>query len=287
MARATVKRTNPTTGSDHVVYTDASGGLREAVVLAADGQDAPVTVQQVGSTLPLATVGASYAPVTGNLTAAQPTPGTPVAGGTVATGDIGLAGNVTVGISGTYSGVSVVFEVSPDSGTTWYPAGAAREDTGGNEGGIAFALPSNTTRLWTMAAPGFNRFRVRATAYTSGTAAVIILAGSYPFAETVTAIQAPLVGTPAWANVPAATTSSTLRAANGARKGLIITNTGGSGGSNLYIDLTGGTASSTRYSIMLAPGASYIMDPTTFTAGLITGAFAAATGGGAMVTEFT
>src|SRR5215212_3770581 len=51
--------------------------------------------------------------VAGSITAAQPLPGTPIAGGTVGgTVDISHLGNVRVVVSGTYAGVNLTFEAS-------------------------------------------------------------------------------------------------------------------------------------------------------------------------------
>jgi hypothetical protein len=50
---------------------------------------------------------------------------------------------------------------------------------------------TNTARAWTTGAPGFSFFRVRATAWTSGTANVVIVAGTYPFEPLVSATTRP------------------------------------------------------------------------------------------------
>lgn len=127
-------------------------------------------IQMVGSVPTAAMAGASYAPVSGTITTAA---------STVTASSIGLAGNVTFYVYGTYAGVNVSFEISPDN-TNWFPAAATREDNASSEltSGV---LPANTARSWTMGAPGFSYVRVRATAWTSGTANVVIVAGTYPF----------------------------------------------------------------------------------------------------------
>jgi hypothetical protein len=134
-------------------------------------------------------------------------------------------------------------------------------------------------------APGFNRIRVRATAWTSGTATVVLLPGAMPFEPLTAAVVNPLVATPTRANVATSAASVTLRAANTARKGLMISN---AATSTLYVDLTGGTATTTTAnSFPLPVGSTWVMDPTTFTTGLVTGIWAATGGNGANVTEFT
>jgi hypothetical protein len=75
--------------------------------------------------------------------------------------------------------------------------------------------------------------------------------------------------------------SVTILAANTARKGAIVTNTDANA---LYLDLSGGTASSTSYSVAVASGEYYEM-PYGYT-GLVTGIWAADGTGSALVTEF-
>jgi len=113
--------------------------------------------------------GASYPVGSGTITTAT---------STVTSADIGRAGNVTVYIYGTYAGVNVTFEISPDN-TNWFPVAMTREDTATSESATG-VLASNTIRAWTMGAPGLNYLRVRATAWTSGTAQVRIVAGTLP-----------------------------------------------------------------------------------------------------------
>lgn len=105
----------------------------------------------------------------------------------VTTGDIGAFNNVTVVVYGTYAGVNITFEVSPDAGTTWVSIVGSRLDGTGTEASTG-VLPANTTRGWEFTLPAVNRFRVRATAWTSGTANVIIAAGSMPLEPVVNAI---------------------------------------------------------------------------------------------------
>jgi hypothetical protein len=215
-----------------------------------------------------------YASTVGTITAAT---------SVVTSGDISRAANVTIGIFGTYAGVNAAFEVSPDAGTTWFPVGCTREDSGINETTTG-VLPANTARMWTTGAPGFNRIRVRATAWTSGTANVVLLPGAMPFEPLTAAVVNPLVATPSRANVATSAASVTLRAANAARKGLMLSN---AGTSTLYVDLTGGTATTTTAnSFALPAGSTWVMDPTTFTTGAVTGIWAATGGNGCNVTEF-
>ena len=95
----------------------------------------------------------------------------------------------TVSVSGTYAGVSFVFEAS-DDGTNYYTVNAVRNDLGVIEtGGV---LLTNTTRTWDLAIGGFTNFRVRATAYTSGTAAVGVTFQAMPYEPTPAVTVSPI-----------------------------------------------------------------------------------------------
>lgn len=76
-------------------------------------------------------------------------------------------------------------------------------------------------------------------------------------------------------------TSVTILASNANRKGATVTNTDANA---LYLDLSGGTASSTSFSVAVATNGYYEI-PFGFT-GLITGIWAADGAGSALVTEF-
>lgn len=124
--------------------------------------------------------GISPADVTGSITTATST----VGGST----DYSSVGNITVSIKGTHAGVNATFEASDDAGTTWYPIAGAREDSG-----VAIlstgVLASNSSTSFAFSLYGFDRFRVRATAWTSGTANVVISVGALPFEPIVSSIQ--------------------------------------------------------------------------------------------------
>lgn len=83
-------------------------------------------------------------------------------------------------------------------------------------------------------------------------------------------------------SVDSATTSTSLLAANADRKGATILNTDTNA---LYVDLSGGTASATAYSVNLAQNASYDV-PYGYT-GAITGIWAGDGTGAALITEFS
>ena len=74
----------------------------------------------------------------------------------------------TVTVNGTYAGVTINFEFSDDGGTTYYSDTCTRTDTNVQES--SEALPSNQTRAWDCGVFAATNFRVRSSAYTSGTA---------------------------------------------------------------------------------------------------------------------
>ena len=101
-------------------------------------------------------------------------------------------GVATVTVNGTYAGVTVNFEFSDDNGTTWYAETCARTDSAIQEN--SEALPSNQTRAWDCGVYATTNFRVRASAFTSGTANVGITLSAAPVepAPTVSAGSLPL-----------------------------------------------------------------------------------------------
>src|SRR6185312_11096659 len=89
--------------------------------------------------------------------------------------DLTGIGAVTVQISGTYAGVNVTFESSVD-GTNWVATAAQPLGTTASvlvtSSGV---LTTNSLNVWNVAPLlGVAQFRVRATAYTSGTANVVV-----------------------------------------------------------------------------------------------------------------
>ncbi len=78
--------------------------------------------------------------------------------------------------------------------------------------------------------------------------------------------------------------SVTILASNAVRKGAMITNTDAN---VLYLDLSGGTATSTSFSVAIAANGFYELPNGPLYTGLITGIWAADGSGSALVTEFT
>lgn len=118
--------------------------------------------------------------VAGALTAAATnTPGTAVTAST--TGQVvaatGSAGNATFHLVATAFVGTVIFEGSVDGGLNYAPILAIREDGTGSESTLAISTAVAFIRQYTVALPGLAYFRVRASAWTSGSLAVLIAPG--------------------------------------------------------------------------------------------------------------
>jgi hypothetical protein len=129
---------------------------------------------------------------------------------TITTGDLSLANNIGVTVSGTYAGVNLTFEASWDN-TNWASIAGQRLDTGEVQTTTG-VLPANTIRQWSFNFGGLNYFRVRATAFTSGSASVVIDPGTFPVTSVVSNALNPSI-TGGWLTsrlLSAATTNATL-----------------------------------------------------------------------------
>ena len=197
-----------------------------------------------------------------------------------ATTDLPNAGTVSVGIFGTYAGVNAAFEVSFD-GTNWFPIIGQRMDAQVTETTTG-VLPANQTRAWDIPTPGPTSFRVRATAYTSGTANVVIAPAVNAFEVAPTVGFSGTANAPAKSNATVSASSFTVLAANTSRRMATFFN---DGAATLYLDLSGGTASTTSHSVQVPPLGYYELPQPVYT-GLITGIGSSATGT-VRVTELT
>lgn len=110
-------------------------------------------------------IGPSDPKVVGSLTAASGS------GSIVITQQSNLPGAL-VTIHGTYAGLTINFEVSDDA-ATWYSTTCARTDAVTTLE-VSEAVTDNATRAWSCPILGAANFRVRASAYTSGTATINI-----------------------------------------------------------------------------------------------------------------
>lgn len=155
--------------------------MRYAADTPTTGADGDYTIMKLDEEgrLKVASKPASYADITGDITAVQATIGTPVAGGTVA-GDVSRASNVMMFCTGTFSTVNCTFEGSIEStgDTNWFAVQAVRsnantiETTTGN-------LSAQPAYAWELSVNGLKRVRVRCTARTSGTQSWRFVLGTY------------------------------------------------------------------------------------------------------------
>lgn len=90
-------------------------------------------------------------------------------------------GNTLISINGTYGTATAVFEGSDDSGTTWYPVQAARDNSNVIE--LGYTSLTNTNQTWQINNPGFDSLRVRSTAVASGTVNVRLSSSAAPVAS--------------------------------------------------------------------------------------------------------
>jgi len=122
-----------------------------------DGDYSHLYVDELGR-LKVATAPASQAATTGNITA----------NGQTVSIDVSRTSNIMIYCTGTFSTVNCTFEGSIDGGTSWFAVQAVRtnantiELTTGN-------LSAAPAYAWELSVNGLTNFRVRATAFTSGT----------------------------------------------------------------------------------------------------------------------
>jgi len=204
---------------------------------AADGDYTILKLDETGR-LKVSTKPASYADITGSITAIQATIGTPVAGGTVE-GDVSRASNVMALCSGTFATVNCTFEGSLENtgDTNWFTIQAVRsnantiETTTGN-------LSAQPTYAWEMSVNGLARMRVRCTARTSGTQSWRFKLGTYatepiPAAQVsaTQAISGSVTATPATPsasniNSAATTNATSVKSTAGTLYGVTASNVG-------------------------------------------------------------
>ena len=150
----------------------------DATAVSSDGDYGTLKMDEEGR-LKVSSKPASYADITGDITAIQATIGTPVAGGTVS-GDVSRASNVMAFCTGTFNTVNCAFEGSIEATgeTNWFGIQAVRsnantiEPTTGN-------LSAQPVYSWEMSVNALSRVRVRATARTSGTQSWRFKLGTY------------------------------------------------------------------------------------------------------------
>jgi len=93
---------------------------------------------------------------------------------------------VTISIRGTYAGVTFIIEASDDGGTSWFPLQVIDNSTG--QAASTWTPGTNASASYDAAIGGFTHVRVRATAWTSGTAVVTLTAQSFAYDPVVAAL---------------------------------------------------------------------------------------------------
>ncbi|MDP3088860.1 MAG: hypothetical protein Q8M99_11825 [Methylotenera sp.] len=148
------------------------------VATAGDGDYTALKMDENGR-LKVSTKPASFADITGDITAIQATIDTAVAGGTVA-GDVSSSSNVMAFCIGTFAGINCTFEGSLEAtgDTNWFAIQAIRSNANTVEltTGVLGAKPAYA---WELSVNALRRIRVRATARTSGTQSWRFVQGTY------------------------------------------------------------------------------------------------------------
>jgi hypothetical protein len=129
--------------------------------------------------LKVSTKPASYADITGDITAVQASISVPVAGGTVS-GDVSRASNIMIFCTGTFSTVNCTFEGSLEASgdTNWFGVQVVRSNANTIETATG-NLSAQPAYAWEASVNALKRFRVRCTARTSGTQSWRFVQGTY------------------------------------------------------------------------------------------------------------
>jgi len=109
-----------------------------------------------------------------------PSTGTLTSTGSVAVSAKGFS-NFLVSVSGTYSIGGLAHEISFDGGSTYVAVRARRVDAGFCQSTMAPA--ANASIQWMVPVSGASHYRLRCTAYTSGTANVSVTPTAAPYAD--------------------------------------------------------------------------------------------------------
>lgn len=156
-----------------------AGGVRrdsDTTPISNDGDVHPLTFDETGR-LKVATFPGSAPSTTGNITG----------NGQSVSMDVSRYSNLTVHCTGTFSTVNCTFEGSIDGGTTWFATQGVRTNANTVEltTGNLSAAPAYG---WELSVNALTNFRVRATAWTSGTQTWRFSPGTYA-TEPIPAIQ--------------------------------------------------------------------------------------------------
>ncbi len=156
-------------------------GVRQVADTASTDADGDYTLLKIDEEgrLKVSSKPASYADITGDITAVQASINTPVAGGTVS-GDVSRCSNIMAFCLGTFSGVNCTFEGSLEltGDNNWFVIQAVRSNANTIETATG-ALSAAPAYAWEMSVNALKRVRVRCTARTSGTQSWRFVQGTY------------------------------------------------------------------------------------------------------------
>lgn len=164
--------------------------------VSADGDYHALILNEAGR-LKVSTVAADLAATTGTITA----------NGQTVSCDVTKASNVCLFVTGTFSTVNLTFEASIDGGTNWFAVQMVRSNANTVEltTGNLSAAPAYS---WECSVNAYTHFRVRATAFASGTQNIRILPGVYA-TEPIIATQSTAVTGTVTANLGTGGTAAT------------------------------------------------------------------------------
>lgn len=214
----------------------------DASAVSTDGDYGTLKMDEEGR-LKVSSKPASYADITGDITAVQASISTPVAGGTVS-GDVSRASNLMIFCTGTFSAVNCTFEGSlQDTGdSNWFAIQAIRSNANTIELTTG-SLSAQPAYAWELSVNALSRFRVRCTARTSGTQSWRFKLGTYatepipaaqvsatqPVSGTVTATVTggttlPVTPTTSFVNSAGTTNATSTKATAGTVWSVVVSN---------------------------------------------------------------
>lgn len=205
-------------------------------VATADNGDYSVLKLDEAGRLKVSTMPASYTPTVGNVTSATSTVFL----------DCTRFSNLMIHCAGTFAGANCTFEGSLNStnGTdgNWFAVQAIRSNANTIETATG-ALSAAPAYAWELSVNALKYFRIRATAWSSGTQVWTIVPGTYatepipgaqisgtqPVSGTVTATEGtPMTPTASIINSAASTNGTVVKASAGTLYGVVLSNNGAS-----------------------------------------------------------
>jgi hypothetical protein len=161
--------------------TAAVAGDTAQVVALHPSTPLPAGTNSIGSVNLVSSQGSAAAVAQAISAAIADNPGvaTTTSGTGQAIAAVGSAGNATFHIVTSAFVGTLVFEASLNGGTNYASVMCIREDGTGSETSTAINTASAFIRAYTVGLPGFTHFRVRCSAFTSGTAAIYITQGPF------------------------------------------------------------------------------------------------------------